>query len=55
MKPSSEFILAQWEGSVTWYGGVMTSTGVEEASRREKGEDDISWTDAQSVPSVYVY
>jgi hypothetical protein len=37
--------LAQWEGSVTQCGGMMTSVGGEAAPRRKNGGDDASWTD----------
>jgi hypothetical protein len=36
--------LTQWEGNVTWHGGVTTSTGGESAPKKAKG-DDVSWAD----------
>jgi hypothetical protein len=40
----NELILALWEESVIQRGGVATSIGGEAAPRREKEEDDASWT-----------
>jgi hypothetical protein len=37
--------LAQWEGSMTWRGGVTTLAGGEAAPGRRKGGDDASLAD----------
>jgi hypothetical protein len=42
----SEFVLAQWEGSVTRHSSVMTSTGGDATSGRGNGGNDVSWADA---------
>jgi hypothetical protein len=38
--------LTQWEGSVTWHGGMATSVEGEATPRRGKGGDDANWADA---------
>jgi hypothetical protein len=45
----SELILVQWEGSVTWCGGVMMSIGGEAAPGRGKGGDGASWVDVNLI------
>jgi hypothetical protein len=38
--------LAQWGGSMTRRGGVITSDGGEVAPRRGQGGDEVCWADA---------
>jgi hypothetical protein len=46
-----EDVLTPWEKSVARCSGVATSAGREATPRREKGEDDVSWADANlTVP-----
>jgi hypothetical protein len=37
---------------VTRHGGVATSVGGEAAPGREKGEDDVSWADANLTRQI---
>jgi hypothetical protein len=55
---ASELVLAPWKANMTRCGGVAMSIGEEAAPGREKGGDDVSWTDTdlagRKIKKIYM-